>query len=242
MPAHAQVQVRTVGLSAPPPTRSNAGMARLARPRSGTVKGERTVLDFIARATADTGYNCTTLNELAASVGLSTEALRLRVDALRADGRLRREPCWCGELDTPHVRFYAPGQGEDAAAHPQVATPVYPPAYAAPAPALPPPAMAAAAAAGLQPGVRWQIQQIVPAQPETWALYRLSGTVWRDPVVAWGVWQSPAGNMAGPLVFSGQALEPAAASPGFVGIRVGAFRCMDGERTFDMGAAATENE
>ena len=93
-----------------------------------------------------------------------------------------------------------------------------------------------------QPGARWQIQQIVPAQPETWALYRLSGTVWRDPVVAWGVWQSPVGTTAGPLVFSGQSLEPAAASPGFVGVRIGSFRCMDGERTFDIGAAATEND
>lgn len=237
MPAHAQVQARTVGLSNPPPTRSSAALTRVAKPRSGTIKGEKKVLDYIARATAEKGYKCTTLKELAEAVGLSKEALRLRADALRADGRLRREPCWCGEIDTPHVRFYPPGEASVAIEDQ--------PALAAPAYVAPTAATAAAAAPAVAisapiSAARWQIQQIVPAQPETWALYRLSGTVWRDPVVAWGVWQSPLGSTAGPLVFSGQALEPAAASPGFVGVRIGAFRCMDGERTFDVGAAATE--
>lgn len=240
MPAHAQVQVRTIGLSLPPPTRANSGLARIARPRSGTVKGEKKVLESIARATAETGYTCTTLKELADTVGLSKEALRLRVDALRADGRLRREPCWCGELDTPHVRFYSPDATEDSAAYPQAPAPAFAPAYTAPTSAPAP--VAAAPSPAAHPAARWQIMQIMPAEPETWALYRLSGTVWRDPVVAWGVWQSPIGNTAGPLVFSGQALEPASASPGFVGVRIGPFRCMDGERTFDMGAAATEND
>lgn len=238
MPAHAQVQARTVGLASPPPTRSNAALVRVAKPRSGTVKGEQKVLQYVARATAEQGYKCTTLKELADAVGLSKEALRLRVDALRADGRLRREPCWCGEMDTPHVRFYPPGAGAVEAAGPQ---PSAAPAYSAPAYASAP-APVATVQPAQQQGARWQIQQIVPAQPETWALYRLSGTVWRDPVVAWGVWQSPVGTTAGPLVFSGQSLEPAAASPGFVGVRIGAFRCMDGERTFDIGAAATEND
>ncbi len=238
MPAHAQVQARTVGLANPPPTRSNAALVRVAKPRSGTVKGEKRVIEYVARATAEKGYKCTTLKELADAVGLSKEALRLRVDALRADGRLRREPCWCGEIDTPHVRFYPPGEAG------AVETDASAPAYAAAAPAYVAPAYVAPAAAQAAPAPtsRWQIQQIVPAQPDTWALYRLSGTVWRDPVVAWGVWQSPIGSTAGPLVFSGQALEPAAVSPGFVGVRIGAFRCMDGERTFDVGAAATEND
>lgn len=231
MPAHAQVQARTVGLTNPPPTRSSASLVRVAKPRSGTVKGEKKVLEYVARATADKGYTCTTLKELADAVGLSKEALRLRVDALRADGRLRREPCWCGEIDTPHVRFYPPGE----------AAPVAEAAAESAAPAAPV-LIAQAQPAAAVAGARWQIQQIVAAQPDTWALYRLSGTVWRDPVVAWGVWQSPIGSTAGPLVFSGQALEPAAASPGFVGVRIGSFRCMDGERTFDVGAAATEND
>lgn len=236
MPAHAQVQARTIGITPPPPTRSSPGQARATKPRSGTVKGENKVMEYVARVTAEKGYKCTTLKELANAVGLSKEALRLRVDALRADGRLRREPCWCGEIDTPHVRFYPPAEAGAEAAVAAASVPAAAPLFVAPA------APALAQVAVPVTAVRWQIQQIVPAQPDTWALYRLSGTVWRDPVVAWGVWQSPLGSTAGPLVFSGQALEPAAASPGFVGVRIGAFRCMDGERTFDLGAAATEND
>lgn len=237
MPAHAQVHARTIGLATEgpqartPPTRSNASQRKAAKPRAATVAGEQRVLAYIANAAAATGYRCTTLQLLAQEVGLTKEALRLRVDALRADGRLRREPCWCAQFDTPHVRFYPPAEaGAVAAASAEMAEH---PAAAADSPSV----QVRSAFAG------WQLRQIMPAQSDTWALYRVAGAVWREPVIAWGMWDEAAAGasrtVVGPLVFGGAELEPAAASAGYVGVRIGGFRCLDGQRSFE-GMPGTE--
>lgn len=257
---------------------------RALNPRPTTLEGERKVIALISEATVAVDYHCTTLGELAQKMELSRESLRLRVDALREDGRLRREPCWCATYDVPHVRFHRPEPGvleaatqaaatatataaakappakpAKAAAAEPVAAVAKPAAPAAPVAAPPAvavevrpkaavvaaaPAVVAAPSAAPAAARVAGVSQVFAALPDTWALYRVGNAVWRDPVVAWGVWDDGAGGAAqsicGPLVFGRTALEPASASPGFVGIRIGAFRCLDGERSFDSTAAALE--
>ncbi len=247
MPAHAQVSARTVGLSPAKPATEGGDSARAPRvlgPRVGTIESERKVIAYFLEQTAATGYKCTTLQEVADAVGVTKEALRLRVDTLRADGRMRREPCWCAAVNTPHVRFFTPSVTLDAL--PPAASRATPAAVPAVAPSSERPAVAVAkpVAAPARTTVvsGRQIKQLLPAHPDTWALFRVAGAVWRDPVVAWGVWDEVDGGQvrsaSGPLVFGGTELEPAAASPGYVGVRIGAYRCLDGKRSFDDGKGA----
>lgn len=278
MPAPSQVQGHAVGVATADFEETGAGKAnggvRALNPRPTTLEGERKVIQLISDATAAVAYHCTTLGELAQKMDLSRESLRLRVDALREDGRLRREPCWCATYDVPHVRFHRPdagvleaatsvstaaAAGAAAKAAPHKAAKIAAPVAVASAPlprvdATPKvPAMISVSAAQVpvQTAVAVSvaaraggISQVFPAQPDTWALYRVGNAVWRDPVVAWGLWDDTASGkvrtVCGPLVFGGASLEPASGSPGFVGVRIGAFRCLDGERSFDSTAAALE--
>ena len=68
--------------------------------------------------------------------------------------------------------------------------------------------------------------------------------MWRDPIVAWGVWSEQdsgaAKYVAGPLVFGTQGLVAASSLPGFVGVRIGNYRVIDGERSFDANSQAIE--
>ncbi|MBM4345841.1 MAG: hypothetical protein FJ100_20915, partial [Deltaproteobacteria bacterium] len=109
MPAHATVQARTVGVpSEPHGAAPSATQHRAANPRATTLDGERKVLHYINQAAGTSDFLCLTLADLGTKVDMTKETLRLRVDALREDGRLRREPCWCATFDVPHVRFYKP--------------------------------------------------------------------------------------------------------------------------------------
>lgn len=327
MPAHATVHARTVGIpSEVPPAAASAPQHRAANPRATTLEGERKVLQCVNDAAGSADYLCLTLAELGSRVDMTKETLRLRVDALREDGRLRREPCWCATFDVPHVRFYKPdakvveaaaatakaafanaeaakapkpidkvaadsdgkktqtppGPGTQIASALIATSPgfqpgrarkvvlsgaagsVSPTATVAPAPAagaaLPAaapatvaaPKVAAAASAIAQAAAPIVVSaaavegysQVFAAQPESFALYRVGGAVWRDPIVAWGVWAEKEGgslkNVAGPLVFGTQGLVSASSLPGFVGVRMGAYRVLDGERSFDANSQAIE--
>jgi hypothetical protein len=243
MPAHAQVPARTVGLNSARPASEEGDAARTPRvlgPRVGTIESERKVIAYFLDQTAATGYKCTTLQEVADAVGVTKEALRLRVDTLRSDGRMRREPCWCATVNTPHVRFFTPSVTLESLPPPPAsrATPAASPALAASAEHAAAAASKQYAAVRMAPAVAGrQLRQLLPAQPDTWALFRVNGSVWRDPVVAWGVWEEMEGHqlrsVSGPLVFGGVELEPASASPGYVGVRIGSYRCLDGNRSFD---------
>ncbi|MSQ85186.1 MAG: hypothetical protein EXR77_20305 [Myxococcales bacterium] len=318
---------------------------------------------------------------------MTKETMRLRIDSLRDDGRLRREPCWCAKFGIPHARFHRPEAGvleaaaaavviateafalkaeeraaalaeEKAAkakpatptdiseavtslidlpadfkpgrprqnplpgyvseaapveAAPAVAPPVAPkpalaaavvavparaasvaavPARAASVAAVPaasapiaapsaaaivaapsklpvavvkapavltpaaaptalavatpvaPVAAASAVGASVPQGVAEGFSQVFAAQPDSWALYRVGSAVWRDPIVAWGVWaeKSATGfkNVAGPLVFGNAGLVAANSVAGFVGVRLGTYRVLEGERSFDSAAQAVE--
>jgi hypothetical protein len=80
-----------------------------------------------------------------------------------------------------------------------------------------------------------RILQLVPAQKETHALYKdEDGKFWREPVVAWGLWDewdetrggrrvSRRRREAGPLVLVYGHLSPAADTSNFAGVRYGSF-------------------
>lgn len=327
MPAHATVHARTVGVPAEvPPAAPVATQHRAANPRATTLEGERKVLHYVNEAAGAADYLCLTLSELGTKVDMTKETLRLRVDALREDGRLRREPCWCATFDVPHVRFYKPdasvveaaaataraalanaeaakaprAAGSSAAAEtdgrrsqtppgpesqinsaliatpagfapgrarkvllsgqtaatsapaavPAVAKPAAAIAVAAPvvvaaAKAAPEPvAVVTAKASPIVVSAALGFSQVFAAQPDSFALYRVGGAVWRDPIVAWGVWAENEGaqakNVAGPLVFGSHGLVAASSLPGFVGVRMGAYRVLDGERSFDANSQAIE--
>lgn len=156
-------------------------------------------------------------------------------------GRPRKFPLAVGGATAPAPAAVAAPVAAPVAAKP--AAPAAPAPVAAPAvaPALAPAAAQVVVAAA--PAVAG-IAQLFAAQPDTWALYRVGAAVWRDPVIAWGLWREGAGaearNVAGPLVFGTTGLEPAANLPGFAGVRVGQYRVLEGERSFDANAQALE--
>lgn len=75
------------------------------------------------------------------------------------------------------------------------------------------------------------VTQIIPAQPDTFALFReVDGRLLRVPVPAWGIWDSDTydpkeestttGHGVGPLVLCRGRLEPAEATLNFAGVRI----------------------
>ena len=401
MPANPTSQPRAVGASGETDSNSAAPAAsstnnKPLNPRPTTLEGERKVLQYVVDQLGDAESVCVPLGDLAEVVNMTKETMRLRIDSLRDDGRLRREPCWCTKFGIPHARFHRPDAGvleaaaaavvtateafalkaeeraaalaEEKAAKakpaapadisevvtslidlpadfkpgrprqnplpgyvseaapvvvaPAVALPAAPkpaptapvvavavtaapvaapvrvepvvavtvrtapvavvPAASAPiaapstaaalaapsklpvavvsAPAVRTPAAAptplavaapvapAAAApvvgASVPQGVAEGFSQVFAAQPDSWALYRVGSAVWRDPIVAWGVWaeKSATGfkNVAGPLVFGNAGLVAANSVAGFVGVRLGTYRVLEGERSFDSAAQAVE--
>lgn len=88
--------------------------------------------------------------------------------------------------------------------------------------------------------VKYELLQIIPAQPDTWALFSEedSGRCTRSPVVAWGMWRETHDRESfvsgGPLVMSDQGLGPAEQAANYAGVRIG--RCIewkDGETRYD---------
>jgi hypothetical protein len=100
---------------------------------------------------------------------------------------------------------------------------------------------------------RRTLLQIMPAQPETFAIFadRETGKAWRDLVPAWGLWEErytyrvegepdresqEAVRVSGPLVLSeALCLEPAIEIANFSGVRIGAFFHTGEESGFDGG-------
>lgn len=110
---------------------------------------------------------------------------------------------------------------------------------------------------------RYEIKQIMPAAPGTFALFRddeggASPKVWRSPIVAWGVWDeideehgkgmeprevARRPGCAGPLEVECGALAPCAQTSNFAGVRVGDWWEIDGSYSgFDDPAKGEEED
>ncbi len=137
----------------------------------------------------------------------------------------------------PPVAAAAPRPAAPAAAPtPPAAKPA---AIAAPASAASPAvvaekAKAAAPAPVTNPNA---ITQLLPAANGTFALFRLNGQVFRDPVIAWGLLGD---GTSGPLVLEKGILAPAQLIAGYVGVRFAGWRHLDGETTGDTGTDTIE--
>ena len=235
MPAHAQVRPRTIGA----PLSTPAGRdTSLSQPNAE-------VYDYLRMRIGSAGHACLVMQNVADALNLNRETTRSRVAALGKSGHVSMQACRCSAMKTVHMRaemLPTPVREAPVAAAPQ---------RPAPAPSAPAPRPATLATSGATTSAQPQakpapapvalsggrIQQLLPAQPASFALFRDQGVVWRDPIIAWGLLDNGA---AGPLVFNGKNLEPAERMPGFCGVRVGPWLSLDDERSFDDGSLAIE--
>jgi hypothetical protein len=194
------------------------------------------LLDYLRREIGDRGHMCATTDLLATGLDVAGRTVFRRLERLKAAGAVHISQCACADLPFAHRRFAL----KTAAQTPTVAKAA---ASAKPLAVKPESTPAVApAAAGID------LRQLVPAQADTWALFRDGRTLWREPVVAWGLWHDgtlgaagPVG-VGGPLIYVGGRLNAAATVPGFAGVRVGAYRCLGEDRTFDDATLAQELE
>ena len=219
-----------------------------------TDAGDEALRDWLRDQIGTGTHVCLTNDPIAASLGVAGRTVFRRLDRLKAAGRIDVAACNCAALPNGHRRFTL--GGAVAVAPAAVAVPrsaralrsvlsvpaaaAVPPALAASAvPALAAAPVAAAPVAAAVPvgGLR----QLVAAAPDTWALFRDGVVLWREPVAAWGLWDANGVGVAGPLVFQGAGLQPAATIAGYAGVRIGAYRCVGESRTYD-GTAGYEVE
>lgn len=91
--------------------------------------------------------------------------------------------------------------------------------------------------------VEYQLLQIIPALPGTYALYEINGELVRDPVPAWGMWDATDGNgktfrSGGPLVVGEVGtLVPAEQATNYSGIRIADCVLSHGSISFDTPSA-----
>lgn len=145
-----------------------------------------------------------------------------------------------GKVVTPAANVVARGAAPvtaPAAAPPPAAA--KPAAIAAPvnAPSAAVTPVAAKPAAAVPVKNASAITQLLPAANGTFALFRLNGQVFRDPVIAWGLLGD---GTSGPLVLEKGVLAPAQLIPGYVGVRFAGWRHLDGETTGDSGTETIE--